>query len=279
MLTTEASKIRNAWDGIAVNYDRYVTPTANWDLAKTALCLAGLKPDMHLLDVASGSGALSLPAARFGASVLAVDISPLMIERLQGRAAEEGLTSLKGWVMDGQQLELDNDTFDMAGSQFGVVLFPDFRRGLNEMVRVTRPGGTVFMVAFAPNLKAESPGIFIQAIQEVEPDFVNLSPNTPPLPFKGTDKSVLRQKMAEAGLGNVQVKPVVYKVFFHTGKEMWNWFTSSNPTITQMISDLDDGQKNQVVEMLEQTIRERPYGKVPATLEVGVNIAIGEKVK
>ena len=92
----EISTVRNAWDGIAVNFDRYVTPTANWVLAKTVLRLAGLKPGMEFLDVASGSGALSLPAARLGANVLAVDISPAMIERLKARAAEEGLSNLKG---------------------------------------------------------------------------------------------------------------------------------------------------------------------------------------
>jgi ubiquinone/menaquinone biosynthesis C-methylase UbiE len=153
MITTEASKIRKAWDGIAVNFDRYVTPTANWVLAKTALRLAGLKPGMHFLDVASGSGALSLPAARLGAKVLAVDISPVMIERLKARADEEGLAHLKGQVMDGHHLDLNDSTFDIAGSQFGVMLFPDFHRGLNELVRVTRPGGTVFLVTFGPHTK------------------------------------------------------------------------------------------------------------------------------
>src|SRR3546814_9845484 len=91
MITTATSKTREAWDGIAVNFDRYVTPTANWALAKTALRLACLKPGMQFLDVASGSGALSLPAARLGVNVLAVDISPVMIERLNARAEEEGL--------------------------------------------------------------------------------------------------------------------------------------------------------------------------------------------
>ena len=58
MITTEASKICKAWDGIAVNFARYVILTAKWVLAKTVLRLAGLKPGMHFLAAASGSGAL-----------------------------------------------------------------------------------------------------------------------------------------------------------------------------------------------------------------------------
>lgn len=279
MTTTEASKIRKAWDGVAVNFDRYVTPTANWVLAKTALRLVGLKPGMHFLDVASGSGALSLPAARLGAKVLAVDISPVMIERLKARAEEERLSNLIGRVMDGCHLDLNDNTFDIAGSQFGVMLFPDFRRGLSELVRVTRPGGTVFLTIFGPIQKVEFLGVFIRAVQEVLPGFTGLSPDTPPLPFQVSDEGVLQQKMEEAGLKNVQVKPVVHKLSFHSGKEMWNWVTSSNPIATAMISGLDDEQRFRVRQILDERIRERSRGQEPAILEIAVNIGIGEKVQ
>lgn len=279
MITTEASMIRSAWDGIAINFDRYVTPTANWALAKTALHLAGLKPGMHFLDVASGSGALSLPAARLGAEVLAVDISPVMIERLKARADEEGLSNLKGRVMDGHHLDLSDNTFDIAGSQFGVMLFPDFRQGLSELVRVSRPGGTVFLVTFGPMQKVEFLGVFIQAIKEVVPDFTGLPTDTPPLPFQVSDEEVLEQKMKAAGLRNVQVKPIMHQLSFRTGKEMWNWVTSSNPIAMQMISGLDEEQRYQVVQILEERIRQRSGKQEQAILDVAVNIGIGQTVE
>ena len=279
MFTTEALKIRKAWDDIAVNFDKYVTPTANWRLAKTVLRLAGLEPGMDFLDVASGSGALSLPAARLGAKVLAVDISPVMIARLQARADEEGLSNLSGAVMDGHHLDLNDNTFDMAGSQFGVMLFRDFRQGLRELVRVTRPGGKVFLVAVGPLQKVEFLGLFIQAVQAVLPGFTGLSPEKSPLPFQVSEEGVLQKKMEEAGLKNVQMKPVAHELSFHSGKEMWNWVTSSNPIVTQMISGLDVAQRNQVRQILEEGLRERSAGLQPAILEVAVNIGIGTKVK
>ncbi len=274
----EISAVRNAWDGIAVNFDRYVTPTANWVLAKTVLRLAGLKSGMDFLDVASGSGALSLPAARLGANVLAVDISPTMIERLKARAAEEGLSNLKGCAMDGHQLELPDNAFDMAGSQFGVMLFPDFMRGLHEMIRITRPGGKVFLVTFGPVVKVEFLVLFIQAIKMVVADFNAISTDAPPLPFQVSGDGVLQRKMKKAGLHKVQVLPVVHKLSFHTGMEMWNWVTSSNPIALQMISGLNDDQKNQVIQSLEGVIRKRSDGKDSAVLEVAVNVGIGEKI-
>jgi SAM-dependent methyltransferase len=45
-------------------------------------------------------------------------------------------------VMDGQALALPDAAFDAVFSIFGVIMFPDWRRGLAEMARVTRPGGT-----------------------------------------------------------------------------------------------------------------------------------------
>ena len=139
MTTQVPEQTRAAWDQIAAGYDAFVTPTHLW-LGNEGLRRAGLRPGMRFLDVAAGSGALSLPAARLGARVLATDLSPAMLERLKARARQEGL-DIETRVMDGQALELEDNTFDLAGSQFGVMLFPDMPRGLREMVRVTKPGG------------------------------------------------------------------------------------------------------------------------------------------
>jgi cyclopropane fatty-acyl-phospholipid synthase-like methyltransferase len=80
-----------AWDAIAEGYDRYVAPQ-ELDLANEALRLVGLEPGERFLDVAAGTGGLSLPAARLGAEVLATDWSPAMIDRFEARVHEEGLS-------------------------------------------------------------------------------------------------------------------------------------------------------------------------------------------
>jgi ubiquinone/menaquinone biosynthesis C-methylase UbiE len=43
--------------------------------------------------------------------------------------------------VDGHDLELEDDTFDITASQFGIMLFPDRPRALAELARVTKPGG------------------------------------------------------------------------------------------------------------------------------------------
>jgi ubiquinone/menaquinone biosynthesis C-methylase UbiE len=87
--------------------------------------------------MATGTGALALAAARTGAQVLATDFSPGMVACV----AAAGLPNVEARVMDGQALDLPDARFDAAFSIFGVIMFPDWRKGLAEMRRVTKPGG------------------------------------------------------------------------------------------------------------------------------------------
>ena len=105
---------REAWDAIADGYDRYVAPQEA-ELAGEALRLVDLEPGERFLDVAAGTGGLSLPAARLGAKVLATDWSPAMIARFDDRVREEGLANAAGRVMDCHALDLPTPTSTWSG--------------------------------------------------------------------------------------------------------------------------------------------------------------------
>lgn len=124
------------WDTAAQHYEKTAHPfTARY--AEAALARVTLTPDSRVLDVAAGTGALALLAARTGAQVLATDFSPGMVARI----AATNLSNVETRVMDGQALALEDASFDAVFSIFGVIMFPDWRKGLAEMARVTRPGG------------------------------------------------------------------------------------------------------------------------------------------
>lgn len=124
------------WDTAAEHYERTAHPfTARY--AEAALARVPLTPKSRVLDVAAGTGALALAAARSGAQVLATDFSPGMVARI----VAAGLPNVEARVMDGQALDLPDAGFDAVFSIFGVMMFPEWRRGLAEMARVTRVGG------------------------------------------------------------------------------------------------------------------------------------------
>jgi len=239
--------------------------------------VAGLREGVKFLDVASGSGALSLPAAQLGAQVTAVDISPEMIRLLKIRAEEEGLPNLEGKVMDGQALEFEDNTFDISGSQFGVMLFPDLSQALSEMVRVTRNGGKVLVVSYGEPGKVEFLTYFLHALQIVIPGFSGLPTNPPPLPFQVSKPETLQEKMAEAGLEEIQIKLGVEHLQFRTGQDMWNWVTNSNPIAVGLIADLTENQKKEVRQALNDMILEKSGANDYAILKAPVNIGIGRK--
>jgi ubiquinone/menaquinone biosynthesis C-methylase UbiE len=272
----DQQRTREAWDDIAAGYDEFVTPT-HLPLAESALRFAGLCPGMHFLDVAAGTGALGITAARLGARVLATDISVVMVERLNARAREAGLANLEGRVMDGQALELESDTFDISGSQYGVMLFPDLSRGLSELVRVTKAGGRVLIVAFGSPMKVEFLSFFLRAMHAAVPGFTGPSMDPPPLPFQVADPEKLRQEMVDAGLQDIRVETVSEKLKFQSAKQLWGWVTHSHPIGAGLVAGLTTEQEAMVQQALDGMLRERSGGKGHAILTNPTHIATGTK--
>lgn len=266
----------NGWETIATAYDELVTPMS-MAFAEDVLDRVGLRPGTRFLDVAAGSGALSIPAARLGAQVVATDIAPTLIARLNSRARHEKLSNLEGRVMDGHALELEDEAFDISGSQLGVTVFPDLKRGLSEMVRVTKPGGRVLIVALGHPQKAEFLGFFMGALQAVVPGFTGLPMDPPPPQFQVADPDVLRQRMTVAGLTDVQVETITWHMAFTSAAHFWDMVTNSNPIGAVLIADLTQEQRTEVLQVLEGMLRERSGGSGPAVLNTEVNIAIGTK--
>ena len=268
---------RAAWDAIAPGYDQFVTPTHS-ELGLEGLRHAGLSAGMRFLDVAAGCGALSIPAARLGAQVLATDQSAAMLERLGERARGDGL-KVETRVMDGHALELDDNSIDVAGSQFGVMLFPDMPKGISEMARVLRPGGRVLIIAFGDPRKIEFFGFLIGAIQSVRPDFNGPPMDPPPLPFQLQDPQRLRRELATAGLKDVKLMTTTEPLKFHTGKSLWDWLIWSNPIVETVLGSLGltDDERGLIQQTLERMVRERAGTRGVAILTSPINIGIGTK--
>ncbi|HET9736786.1 MAG TPA: class I SAM-dependent methyltransferase [Solirubrobacteraceae bacterium] len=265
-----------AWGAIAEGYDRYVAPQ-EVDLANEGLRLAGLRPGDRFLDVAAGTGGLSVPAARLGAQVLATDWSPAMIERFQARVREEGLLDAEGRVMDCHALDLPDDSFDVTGSQFGVMLVPDQLLALREMVRVTKPSGRVLLIAYSHPTELEFLQWFVAAMKAVAPEFSGIPDDPPPLEFQVADPDVLRQRLTDAGLRDVRVERTAERPAFTSGQEMWDWLYYGNPIAEMLVGDLTDQQRDTMRQVLGGMLRERAGSDGNAVLENAVHIGIGTK--
>lgn len=180
--------------------------------------------------------------------------------------------------MDAHALEIEDDAFDVTGSQFGVMLVPDQPLALREMVRVTKPGGRVLVIAYGSPAEFETLQFFIAALQSVVPDFEGLPDDPPPLEFQVADPEVLRRRLTDAGLKDVIVDTTHQeRVEFGSGQEMWDWMMGSNPIAGMIVGDLTDDQQATVRQVLDGMLRERSDGHGPAVLTAPINIGVGKK--
>ncbi len=101
----------------------------------------------HWLDLACGAGDVAFHAARAGARVTGSDLSPVLVEAAQRRAAEHGL-DLTLEVADCQDLHYPDASFDVVSSSVGVIFAPDHAQVAAELARVCRPGGRVGLTAW-----------------------------------------------------------------------------------------------------------------------------------
>jgi ubiquinone/menaquinone biosynthesis C-methylase UbiE len=76
--------------------------------------------------------------------------------------------------MNGEALELPDDTYDVSASLNGVSLFLNLKDGLKEIVRATKPGGQVVIVTFGAPRKAEFLTVLMGALRASVPGFTPL---------------------------------------------------------------------------------------------------------
>jgi SAM-dependent methyltransferase len=108
---------------------------------------AGIRAGQRVLDVGAGSGNASVPAAKAGATVVASDLTPELLEHGR-RAAPDAAIAWE--VGDAEALPYGDGAFDAVISCVGVMFAPHHQAAADELVRVTRRGGTIANLSWTP---------------------------------------------------------------------------------------------------------------------------------
>jgi SAM-dependent methyltransferase len=139
----------------------------------------GITPGMAVLDLGCGDGTTAIPAAKLGADVLGVDLTPKLVEAGNRRAKELGLSNCRFEEGDATNLAgLKDHSFDLVVSVFGAMFAPKPFDVAREMVRVTKPGGRIVMGNWIPG----DPTLVAQLLKIC----TAYSPPPPPPPTKTT---------------------------------------------------------------------------------------------
>jgi SAM-dependent methyltransferase len=136
---------RQSWAHFAPLEAQTTPPAAQ--LVKHARVTAG----QRVLDVACGTGVAALTAARIGARVTGLDLTPELLTRARENAQLANL-EVEWHQGDVEQLPFDAAAFDVVLSQFGHIFAPRPEVAVGEMLRVLKPGGTIAFSTWPPEL-------------------------------------------------------------------------------------------------------------------------------
>lgn len=136
---------RESW-ALFVPLQTFTTPPA-----AHLVDFAGVKKDDKVLDVACGTGVVAVTAARLGAQVKGLDLSPVLLEEARRNAAliDASIQFLEG---DVEALPYRDGEFDAVLSQYGHMFAPRPELAVREMLRVLKPGGRIAFSTWPPEL-------------------------------------------------------------------------------------------------------------------------------
>jgi demethylmenaquinone methyltransferase/2-methoxy-6-polyprenyl-1,4-benzoquinol methylase len=151
----EKRKVSEMFDRIAPRYDflnRLLSAGIDkiWR-RKLVRKLAAHKPS-NILDMATGTADLAIACAAIKPSpdrITGIDVSAMMLEKGREKVSRKGLDKIIELRLgDGENTGFDDCSFDAVTVAFGIRNFENPVRGLNEMYRVLRPGGRVYILEF-----------------------------------------------------------------------------------------------------------------------------------
>jgi len=155
--------------------DRYTAPPLSfWDrFGAETVRRMGLRSRAHVLDLCCGAGASARAAARVAGpsgQVLALDLSPRLLELAARRAADEGLDNIEFRCADATSTGLPSESFDAVVCVFGVFFAADRPGFVAEMWRHLAPGGALAVTTWGPHLFEPGNSLFWQEVGRLRPD-------------------------------------------------------------------------------------------------------------
>jgi len=157
---------------------------------------AGVRAGQRVLDVACGTGVVGVTAARLGARVTGLDLTPELLEVARENARVASV-EIEWHLGDVEELPFEDGAFDAVLSQFGHMFAPRPEVAVSEMLRVLKPGGTIAFSTWPPELLIGRVFSLVSRYMPPPPPGVS-----PPPPWG--DPNVVRDRLGKA------VKDIVF---------------------------------------------------------------------
>lgn len=231
---------RYGWDKAAGHYESHWASQLRPAQARL-LELARLVPGERVIDVACGTGLVTLAAATAvgpSGAVLGTDLSARMVGLARAAAERSGFAWASFARMDAEVLESNLIAFDAALCSLGLMYVPDPERALQELHRVLRHGGRAVVSVWGRRSRCGWAGAFSIVDARVESEVC-------PLFFRLGTGDALGEAMKAAGFGEVVMERIATQLDFATDDEACGAAFVGGP-VALAYSRFDDGARREV---------------------------------
>jgi ubiquinone/menaquinone biosynthesis C-methylase UbiE len=246
------------WQTAAEAWHRWGPTLHRWlgQATNVMLDMAHIHQGHRILDVAAGAGEQTIVTAqRVGptGAVLATDISSNILDFAQNAAQQAGLKNVETRVMDGENLELPDESFDAVISRVGLIYFPDQHKALTGMKRVLKPGGIVAAITYSTPENNKFFSVPVSIIRRR----ANLPPPLPgqPGPFSLGSPGVLETAYQKAGFRDIQIRLVPSPLQMSSAAECVQFERESFGALHQMLAGVPEAERSSVWDEIEQELK------------------------
>lgn len=204
-----------------------------------------------VLDIGCGTGSVALTAARRGARVTGIDVTPSMLDRAHENAAIAGVEDVEWYEGDAWDLPFEADTFDVTLSSLGHMYGDPPEETTRELLRVTRPGGRIGFTSWTPTgLFPFMAGVLTTYLSPEDlPEF-----SEPP--FMWGDSDVVRARLGEhVEHLAFETTTALYPAF--SPEHFWQGQTETSGTFVELLRAVDEDDRPPLDAEMVETIR--PY--------------------
>jgi ubiquinone/menaquinone biosynthesis C-methylase UbiE len=236
-------RLHRMWADVA---DRWAEHAVSVDQRSAQLtqCMfdrAALRPGDRVLELACGPGGAGLAAAAMvapGGEVVLSDVAAEMTAIAAARAKALGLSNIATRVLDLEQIEQADASYDAVLCREGLMLVPDPARAAREIRRILRPGGRVALAVWGerdrnPWLSVMFDAISAQLGCPVPPDGI-------PGPFSLDNTQTLAALLTDAGWSGVHVTETPVPLHARSFDEWWTARRALAGPLTKILATLPD---------------------------------------
>ncbi len=249
---------RQQWQDYAAGWNDWAQLLETWlgPATERMLELAGVDTAGHVLDVAAGAGGQSIAAARRvgpNGTVLATDLSPVILQHAARAAAAAGVENISTRELDGEHLHhLPAASFDAAISRVGLIYFPDRHQALTGIHHALRDGGRFATVTYST---AATNGFFSLPVSIIRERAGLPAPASgQPGPFSLADPEVLTHDLSRAGFHDIVVEVIDAPVRLPSAVDCVRFERESFGALHQMLGALDSDEQDDVWNEIEAAL-------------------------